>query len=148
MLLKEVLDWLKNEFGQSVPDDYLSFLKQGDFKTTLRKNYIFKNATEDFLEISQWFTYDNLSFVYNNSLEEDIIEKFHLPIFDSCNMVVVINCNLESEYYGHIFVKDTEGLYDLDLNKDVNEFKFVTSSFSEIIKNLKSTEDLENLGLL
>ena len=73
--LKDVLGWLKNDFSFPVPDDYLTFLKNGDFKTTLRKNYIIDLDSESVLEISDWFTYKNLSEVYSNSREEKMIEN-------------------------------------------------------------------------
>jgi len=149
MLLKDVLDWLKNEFKYPVPDDYLSFLEKGDFVTTSRKNYIVNLEDENILEISEWFNYDNLSLVYNNCLEEEIIEKSHLPIFDSCNCTIVLDCNNENNSYGCVFSRTPIGHYDETLDKNVyTEFDFVAKSFSKIIENLKTVEELEVMGIL
>lgn len=148
MLFKEVLDWLNNEFKYPVPKDYLDFLSDGDFETTLRKNYIIDLDNESVLEISEWFTYDNLSLVYNNCLDEEMIEKFHLPIFDSCNCTIVLNCNKEDDSYGCVFLRSPVGYFDETLNKNVyTEFYLVARSFSEIMNKLKTTEELEEMGI-
>ena len=146
MSLKDVLSWLENEFGHPVPEDYLRFLIAGDFITTWRKNYIIDFDNEDILEISEWFTYENLPLVYKNCLEEEMIEKFHLPIFDSCNCTIVIDCNIDSDSYGYVFSRTPVGYYDSGLGKNVyTELDLVAKSFAEIISNLKTTEELEEI---
>jgi hypothetical protein len=138
------MNWLKNEFKYPVPEDYLDFLADGDFETTLRKNYISDLDNDDILEISEWFTYDNLSLVYNNCLNEGMIQKFHLPIFDSCNCTIVIDCNIGGDSYGCVFSRTPAGYFDENLNKNIyTEFDLVAKGFSEIINNLKTAEELD-----
>ena len=149
MSFQDIFNWIKQEFCCPVPEDYLSFLKNGDFESALRKNYIIDREDEIVLEISEWFTYDNIPEIYKNCLSEKMIEKYHLPIFDSCGCTVVLDCNYQSGSYGQVFLRTPTGYYDENLQENIYlEFDFVASSFSEIINNLKSTEELEEMGIL
>lgn len=147
MLLKDVLNWLEKDFGYPVPEDYLDFLRKGDFESSWRKYYVI-DSEDDSLEISDWFDYENLKLAYTSSLNEGIVEKYHLPIFDSCGMTVVIDCNKSGKTYGQIFARSQDGIYDDELDKNVYEdLEFVAISFSDIINNLKIQEDLEDMGI-
>ena len=148
MLLEDVLHWLENEFRYPVPEDYLNFLISGDFTTTLRKNYIVDLDSKSVVEISEWFAYDSLSFVYNNCLEEEMIKEHQLPIFDSCGCTIILDCNDKGKSFGCVFSRSPVGYFDERLEKNVyTEFDSVSESFSEILTNLKTTEELEELGL-
>ena len=148
MSFQDVLNWMKQEFCYPVPKDYLSFLEQGDFESTLRKNYIIDMENECVLEISEWFTYDNIAEIYKNCLSEKMIEKYHLPILDSCGCTVVLDCNNQSDSYGQVFLRTLAGYYDENLQENIyTELDFVAESFSEIINNLKSAEELEEMGV-
>lgn len=143
MLLKEVLEWLEDEFEYPVPQDYLDFLKQGDFESSWRKYYVIETQNES-LEVSDWFDYENLKLAYDSCLDEEIIEKYYLPIFDSCGMTVIIDCNNMGETYGQIFVSSTNEIYDTEIDE---AFEFVAEDFSELISNLKTEEEIEELGI-
>ena len=149
MTYRGVLSWIKQEFCYPVPKDYLSFLKSGDFQSTFRKNYIIDRESESVLEISEWFTYDNIPEIYKNCREEKMIEKYHLPIFDSCGCTVVLDCNSQNDSYGQVFSRTPTGYFDETLQENVYlELDFVADNFSEIINNLRSTEELEEMGIL
>jgi hypothetical protein len=145
---------MKNEFTFPIPNDYLDFLTKEDFTSSWRKYFLVRvDGMElddmDILEISDWFTHENIPIVYNNCLEEGMIEKFHLPIFDSYNCTIVIDCNEKSDTYGYVYSRTPEGYFDEDLQKNVYiEFDFVAKSFSEIINNLKTEEELEDMGIM
>ncbi len=148
MTLNEVLNWLEKEFGYPVPEDYLNFLKKGDFESSWRKYYLIEKEEKEALEISSWFTYDLLAFVYGNCIGEGLIENRHLPIFDSCGMTVVIDCNKKGKTYGQVFVKAQDGFYDIDLEKNIyDDFEFVAISFLELISNLKTREGIQEMSI-
>lgn len=148
MLFQDFLTWIKQEFGYPVPKDYLSFVQKGDFISTLRKNYVIDRESESVLEISEWFTYDNVTEIYKNCLNEKMIEKYHLPILDSCGCTIVLDCNIKNHSYGQVFSRTPVGYYDENLQDNVYlELDFVANSFFEIINNLKTTEELEEIGI-
>ncbi len=148
MSYQDILNWIKQDFCYPVPEDYLYFLKSGDFESTLRKNYVIDRQSESVLEISEWFTYDNIPEIYKNCRKEKIIEKYHLPILDSCGCTVVLNCNPQNDSYGQVFSRTPTGYYDENLQDNVYlELDFVANNFSKIINNLKSTEELEEMGI-
>ena len=148
MQFQDIKTWLNQEFHYPVPEDYLSFLEQGDFTTTLRSYYIMDIENESVLEISEWFTYDNLSEIYHNCVKENLIEKYYLPVFDSCGCTVVINCNPQSDTYGQVFMRTPAGYYDETLQTNVYmELDFVAKTFDDLIHNLKSAEELEEMGI-
>ena len=149
MILKETLNWLEKVYVYPVPKDYIEFIKIGDFESSCRKHYIVGNGDEGILEISEWFTPDILVFVYGNCIEEEIIKPHYLPIFDSCNLTVVIDCDPNAPTYGQVFTSSPDdGYFDVDLDKNVYEdLNFVAKSFLEIISNLKTTEELETMGV-
>lgn len=149
MSFQDVLIWIKQDFCYPIPDDYLSFLKSGDFESTLRKYYVIDLENESILEISEWFTYDNISEIYKNCREEKMIEKYHFPVLDSCGCTVVLDCNPQNDSYGQVFSRTPTGYYDENLQDNIYlELDFVANSFSDIINNLKSTEELEEMGVL
>lgn len=140
------MKWLKEDFGYSIPEDYLSFLEKGDFESSWRKYFVIDS--ENILEISQWYTCERIPEIYKNCREEKMIEKYHLPIFDSCGCTVLLNCNSESDLYGQVFIRTPDGYWDENLKQNIyTELYFVAENFSKIINNLKSEEDLEELGL-
>jgi len=148
MTYRDFLIWAEKEFGFSIPGEYLDFLKNGDFKSALRKNYVVDLESGSVLEISDWFICERVPEIYKNCRDEKLIEKYHLPIFDSCGCTVLLNCNPQSPEYGYVFSRASTGYYDEDLQENVYpELDFAAKSFSEIISNLKSTEELEELGL-
>lgn len=53
MLYEDIADWIEKEFCYPVPEDYLLFVRKGDFKSTLRKNYIIDKEEGSVLEISE-----------------------------------------------------------------------------------------------
>jgi len=68
---------------------------------------------------------------------------------DSCGCTIVIDCNPKGESYGQVFSRTPTGYYDENLQDNVYlELDFVAKSFSEIINNLKTTEELEELGVI
>lgn len=148
MLYEDIIDWIQKKFCYPVPEDYLLFIREGDFKSILRKNYIIDKEEGSVLEISEWFTFDDIPKVYKNCLNENMIEKYHLPIFDSCGCTVVIDCNYKGNFYGQIFLRTPTGYYDEKLQENIYlELDFVAINFSEIINNLKTNEELEEMGL-
>jgi hypothetical protein len=148
MSYNDILKWLTKGFGYPVPAEYLSFLQEGDFVSTARMFYIIDRETETLLEISDWFTYDNLISVYRNCCDEKMIEKHHLPIFDSCACTVVIDCNPNAATYGQIFVRTPMGHFDEALRENVCfESSYVAKNFSAILSNLHTIEDLEKMGI-
>lgn len=148
MLFQDFLNWIQLDFCYPVPDDYLSFLKNGDFESTLRKNYVINRESESVLEISEWFTCDNISEIYSNCYKERMIEKYLLPILDSCGCTVVLDCNPQNDSYGQVFLRTPTGYYDENLQDNVYlELDFIANSFSDIINNLKSYKELEEMGI-
>ena len=103
---------------------------------------------ENALEISEWFTPDNIPSIYKNCCEEKMIEKYHLPILDSCGCTVVLNCDSGTDTYGQIYLRTPTGYYDEDLQKNVyDEMEFVAEKFTDLISNLKDAEQLEEMGI-
>jgi len=149
MVFQDVLIWIKDDFGYPVPEDYQNFLKTGDFKSTLRKYHVIDLESESVLEISQWFDYDNISSVYTNCRNEKMIERYHLPILDSCGCTIVLDCNPRNESYGQAFSRTPTGYYDESLQDNVYlELDLVATSFPDLINDLKSVEELEDMGIL
>ena len=56
--------WAEQEFGYQIPQEYLNFLEKGEFDSTVRKYYVIDE--ENALEISEWFTPDNIPLIYKN----------------------------------------------------------------------------------
>lgn len=138
--------WTKQEFGYVIPQEYLSFLEKGEFDSTVRKYYVIDE--ENALEISEWFTPDKIPAIYKNCCEEKMIEKYHLPILDSCGCIAVLNCGSGADTYGQICLRTTTGYYDEDLQGNVyHEMEFVAEKFTDIISNLKNSEQLEEMGI-
>ena len=137
--------WAKQEFGYLIPQEYLNFLEKGEFDSTVRKYYVIDE--ENALEISEWFTPDNIPSIYKNCCEEKMIGKYHLPILDSCGCIAVLNCGSGADTYADLF-KDATGYYDEDLQENVyDEMEFVAEKFTDIISNLKNAEQLEKMGI-
>lgn len=148
MQYSEVLKWITQDFAYPVPREYLDFLQKGDFVSTARLYYIVDRESETVLEISEWFTYENICSVHSNCCEERMIEKYHLPIFDSCGCTVVIDCNPDGRTYGQIFMRTPVGYYDDVLGGNVYlEFEHVADSFAGIMTQLHTIEELEDMGL-
>ena len=119
MEFREIDKWLKQVFEYPVPEDYFRFFQKGDFTSTARLYYIIDQDSETIAEISDWYTYDNIISVYNNCCEEKMIEKYHLPIFDSCGCTVVIDCNPDGSSFGQVFMRTPTGYFDEDLQENV-----------------------------
>ena len=148
MEFREIDKWLKQVFEYPVPEDYFRFFQKGDFTSTARLYYIIDQDSETIAEISDWYTYDNIISVYNNCCEEKMIEKYHLPFFDSCGCTVVIDCNPDGSSFGQVFMRTPTGYFDEDLQENVYlEFDYVADSFTEIFSNLKTVEELEEMGI-
>ena len=144
--LKIFMAWAEQEFGYQIPQEYLNFLEKGEFDSTVRKYYVIDE--ENALEISEWFTPDNIPSIYKNCCEEKMIEKYHLPILDSCGCTVVLNCDSGADTYGQICLRTPTGYYDEDLQENVyDEMEFVAEKFTDIISNLKDAEQLEEMGI-
>lgn len=138
--------WAKQEFGYLIPQEYLNFLEKGEFDSTVRKYYVIDE--ENALEISEWFTPDNIPSIYKNCCEEKMIGKYHLPILDSCGCIAVLNCGSGADTYGQICLRTPTGYYDEDLQENVyDEMEFVAEKFTDIISNLKNAEQLEKMGI-
>ncbi|QDW74150.1 hypothetical protein FND36_08990 [Lachnospiraceae bacterium KGMB03038] len=138
--------WAKQEFGCLIPQEYLSFLKKGEFDSTVRKYYVIDE--ENTLEISEWFTPDKIPAIYKNCCEEKMTEKYHLPILDSCGCVAVLNCDSGADTYGQIWLRTPAGYYDEDSQENIyDELEFVAEKFMDIISNLKDAEQLEEIGI-
>lgn len=121
-------------------------MEKGEFDSTVRKYYVIDE--ENALEISEWFTSDNIPLIYKNCCEEKMIEKYHLPILDSCGCTVVLNCDSGADTYGQICLRTPTGYYDEDLQENVyDEMEFVAEKFTDIISNLKDAEHLEEMGI-
>lgn len=148
MLFQDILKWMVQEFGYPVPEEYVSFLEKGDFTTTANMYYVIDRETEMALEISEWYRYDDLILVYKNCCDERMIEKHHLPIFDSCGCTVVIDCNPQGESYGQVFMRTPTGYFDEELQRNIYlEFDYVAKSLAEILPNLITLDELEEMGL-
>ena len=144
--LKIFMAWAEQEFGYQIPQEYLNFLEKGEFDSTVRKYYVIDE--ENALEISEWFTPDNIPSIYKNCCEEKMIEKYHLPILDSCGCTVVLNCDSGADTYRQICLRTPTGYYDEDLQKNVyDKMEFVAEKFMDIISNLKDAEQLEEMGI-
>ena len=77
-----------------------------------------------------------------------MIEKYHLPILDSCGCTVVLNCDSGADTYGQICLRTPTGYYDEDLQKNIyDKMEFVAEKFMDIISNLKDAEQLEEMGI-
>ena len=77
-----------------------------------------------------------------------MIEKYHLPILDSCGCIAVLNCGSGADTYGQICLRTPTGYYDEDLQENVyDEMEFVADKFTDIISNLKNAEQLEKMGI-
>lgn len=147
MSLNDALNWIKERFPYPVPEDYLSFLKDGDFVSTLRMYYVTDDGT--CMEISEWFNYDDIADIYKNCRDENMIEDYHLPVFDSCGCTAVLNCNKKSDLFGKVFLRTPDGYYDEDLKENIyEELMPAAESFSEILENLKTSDELEEAGIL
>ena len=103
MVFNDFVKQLKHDFGYPVLDEYLSFLEKGDFMSSFRKYYMIDR--ENIIKISQWYTYENIPKIYSNGREEKMIEEYHLPIFDSCDCTVILNCNPQTDLYGASFLE-------------------------------------------
>ena len=137
---------LPQEFSYPIPEDYLSFLKKGDFASTWRKYYV---ADEDrVLEISDWFPSERIPEIYRNCRGERIIDCCHLPIFDSCGCAVALNCDPQSDAYGNVFLCEPAGTFDEESGQMGSPLtELVASGFTEIMDNLKTGEALEEMGI-
>lgn len=148
MAYQDISKWMAQEFGYPVPEEYKSFLEKGDFNTTVGLYYVIDREAEMALEISEWYKYDNLLSVYKNCCDEGMIENYHIPIFDSCGCVVVIDCNPQGDSYGQVFMRTPTGYFDEELQRNVYlEFDYVANSFAEILSNLITVDELEEMGL-
>ena len=77
-----------------------------------------------------------------------MIEKYHLPILDSCGCTVVLNCDSGADTYGQICLRMPTGYYDEDLQENVyDEMEFVAEQFTDVIRNLNNAEQLEEINL-
>lgn len=149
MSFENILNRIKQEFCYPIPEDYLSFLRYSDFESTVRKNYVIDRENKNVLEISEWFTFDNIFEIYKNCIEEKMIEEYHLPIFDSCGCTVVLDCNPQGDSYGQVFSRTPIGYYDESLQDNIYlELDFIAPTFSEIISNLKSIEELKEMDIV
>ena len=146
MVFNDFAKWLTQDFGYPVPDEYLSFLEKGDFISSFRKYYMIDS--ENIIEISKWYTHENISEIYRNCREEKMIDEYHLPIFDSCGCTVILNCNPQNDLYGQVFLRTPTGYWDENLKHNVYlELDFIATNFSKIINNFKSEEELEKMGI-
>ena len=101
------------------------------------------------LEISEWFTPDNIPAIYKNCRDEKMIEVYQLPVLESCGCTVVLSCNSDKDTYGHVLLRTSTGYYDESINENIyEEPEFVAESFTAVIHNLKVPEELEEMGLL
>lgn len=146
MTFENFVTWAEQEFGYRIPREYLSFLEKGDFDSTVRKYYVIDE--ENVLEISEWFTPDNIPEIYKNCCKEKMIEEYHLPILDSCGCIAVLNCDSGADTYGQIWLRAPAGYYDEDLQENVyDEMEFAAENFMEIFRNLKDAEQLEEMSI-
>ena len=77
-----------------------------------------------------------------------MIEKYHLPILDSCGCIAVLNCDSGADTSGQIWLRAPAGYYDEDLQENVyDEMEFAAENFMEILCNLKEAEQLEEMGI-
>ena len=68
MMRQNFKDWADREFGYPIPQEYLSFLEKGEPEPAGRKYYVTNEGNA--LEISEWFTPDNIPVIYKNCREE------------------------------------------------------------------------------
>lgn len=147
MMRQNFKDWADREFGYPIPQEYLSFLEKGEPEPAGRKYYVTDEGNA--LEISEWFTPDNIPVIYKNCREEKMIEAYQLPVLESCGCTVVLSCNSDKDTYGHVLLRTSTGYYDESINENIyEELEFVAENFAVIICNLKDAEELEEMGLL
>lgn len=147
IMLQNFMEWADREFGYPIPQDYLSFLEIGEFEPAAGKYYVTDDG--NVLEISEWFTPDNIPAIYKNCRDEKMIEVYQLPVLESCGCTVVLSCNSDKDTYGHVLLRTSTGYYDESINENIyEEPEFVAESFTAVIHNLKDAEELEEMGLL
>lgn len=147
IMLQNFMERADREFGYPIPQDYLSFLEIGEFEPAAGKYYATDNG--NVLEISEWFTPDNIPAIFKNCREEKMIEAYQLPVLESCGCTVVLSCNFDKGTYGHVLLRTSTGYYDESINENIyEEPEFVAESFTAVIHNLKDAEEQEEMGLL
>mgnify|MGYP005782956567 FL=1 len=147
IMLQNFMEWADREFGYPIPQEYLSFLEKGELEPPGGKYYATDNG--NVLEISEWFTPDNIPAIFKNCREEKMIEAYQLPVLESCGCTVVLSCNSDKYTYGHVLLRTSTGYYDESINENIyEEPEYVAESFTAVIRNLKDAEELEEMGLL